>query len=157
LILRPSSIADVHTPAYSSCDTVVEGGNCWLGTRRGPPGPDSKTPVDRIIVVIDVRGNDFSPQGFLEFALVSAGNWRRSNNCDRTSGTAKPPEAALCSYETGESFKNPSSSASDPAYKTDTPTAPDPDKLLQELEEGVGVGNGVRTRDFRSHSPALCH
>ena len=28
-------------------------------------------------------------------------------------------------------------------------------KLLQELEKGSGVGNGVRTRDFRSHSPAL--
>ena len=28
-------------------------------------------------------------------------------------------------------------------------------KLLQELRKGSGVGNGVRTRDFRSHSPAL--
>ena len=28
-------------------------------------------------------------------------------------------------------------------------------KLLQVLEKEGGVGNGVRTRDFRSHSPAL--
>ena len=28
---------------------------------------------------------------------------------------------------------------------------------LTELEKGFGVSDGVRTRDFRSHSPALYH
>ena len=31
-------------------------------------------------------------------------------------------------------------------------------KTLEYLEDsGFGVDDGVRTRDFRSHSPALCH
>ncbi len=57
--------------------------------------------------------------------------------------------------ETGECFKFVSSSdAKPPTTKPETTDAND-DKLLKELEKEVGVGNGVRTRDFRSHSPAL--
>lgn len=56
---------------------------------------------------------------------------------------------------TGETFKILSRPDSEtPAEQT--PAFDDNDaKLLQELEKGCGVGNGVRTRDFRSHSPAL--
>jgi hypothetical protein len=70
------------------------------------------------------------------------------------------PEALLAAarrLETGGSFKIPSTPPSDgqsSAEPADTENGP---KLLQELEEEGGVGNGVRTRDFRSHSPALCH
>jgi integrase len=57
--------------------------------------------------------------------------------------------------EAGETFKVLSRSDSD-VPQTDTPAFDDNDaKLLQELEKEGGVGNGVRTRDFRSHSPAL--
>jgi len=70
------------------------------------------------------------------------------------------PEALLEAakrLETGETFKIPSRSDSE-APETDTPAFDDNDaKLLEELEKEGGVGNGVRTRDFRSHSPALCH
>ena len=59
--------------------------------------------------------------------------------------------------DTGESFKIPSRSDAKPPA-ADTPALDEADaKLLQELEEEGGVGNGVRTRDFRSHSPALYH
>ncbi len=68
------------------------------------------------------------------------------------------PEAlfeAASRLETGESFKFVSRSDVEPA-SADTPAFDASDaKLLKELEREVGVGNGVRTRDFRSHSPAL--
>ena len=56
--------------------------------------------------------------------------------------------------ETGETFKIPSRSDSD-APEPHTPAFDDDAQLLEELEKEGGVGNGVRTRDFRSHSPAL--
>ena len=63
--------------------------------------------------------------------------------------------AAAKRLETGEIFKNVSSSTEGRSDTTasDEPSAPA--KSLDELEKEGGVGNGVRTRDFRSHSPAL--
>ncbi len=63
--------------------------------------------------------------------------------------------AAAKRLETGEIFKNFSGSTEGRSDTTasDEPSAPA--KSLDELEKEVGVGNGVRTRDFRSHSPAL--
>ena len=36
-------------------------------------------------------------------------------------------------------------------------TAEGEEKKVLEVCDLCGVGDGVRTRDFRSHSPALCH
>jgi len=58
--------------------------------------------------------------------------------------------------ETGESFQNLSRSAKQLEQETQAePSAADP-KVLQYVGVVAGVGDGVRTRDFRSHSPALC-
>ncbi len=65
--------------------------------------------------------------------------------------------AAASLLETGEVFRNSSSSPDGALAETQSESAPGTDKSLKELEKEVGVGNGVRTRDFRSHSPALCH
>lgn len=57
--------------------------------------------------------------------------------------------------ETGEPFKNLSSSAADAAAK-EHEKVPDTDaNLLDRLRKGSGVSDGIRTRDIRSHSPAL--
>ena len=68
------------------------------------------------------------------------------------------PEAlqeAAKRLETGGSFKIPSRSDGQ-APTEEGPTLDENDgNLSEELEKGSGVGNGVRTRDFRSHSPAL--
>ncbi len=70
------------------------------------------------------------------------------------------PEALMAAaklLETGETFNNPSSSDTDAACENlDQPAGAD-DNSLTQLEKGFGVDDGVRTRDFRSHSPALCH
>jgi hypothetical protein len=65
--------------------------------------------------------------------------------------------AAAKRLETGESFKNVSSlpprAASDAARASRLESR----KSLEGLKNEVGVSDGVRTRDFRSHSPALYH
>ncbi len=70
------------------------------------------------------------------------------------------PEAlfeAARRLETGESFKNLSRSRLDEHGNTaQTPSANDAN-LLERFQKGIGVDDGVRTRDFRSHSPALYH
>ena len=43
-----------------------------------------------------------------------------------------------------------------PADATADPASRDA-KCLDELKMKIGVGDGFRTRDFRSHSPALYH
>ena len=65
--------------------------------------------------------------------------------------------AAASLLETGAIFKNSSSPPDDGLAETHSESARGTDKSLKELEKEVGVGNGVRTRDFRSHSPALYH
>ena len=70
------------------------------------------------------------------------------------------PEAlqeAAKRLETGGSFKIPSRSDGQPPTEEASALDENDSNSLQELEEEGGVGNGVRTRDFRSHSPALCH
>jgi hypothetical protein len=70
------------------------------------------------------------------------------------------PEALMAAakrLETGETFNNPSSSDTDAASENPNQHADADDNSLTELEKGFGVDDGVRTRDFRSHSPALCH
>ena len=68
------------------------------------------------------------------------------------------PEALLEAakrLETGEPFKNPSSSASDAISEpVDQPEEIDANSL-EELEKEFGVDDGIRTRDSRSHSPVL--
>ena len=70
------------------------------------------------------------------------------------------PEALMAAakrLDTGESVKNvyvsPRGAASKPAHASGQESR----KLLQGLRNEVGVSDGVRTRDFRSHSPALYH
>ncbi len=68
------------------------------------------------------------------------------------------PEAlfeAARRLETGESFKNLSRSRSDDGPSPIQDDSENDAKLLKRRMKEVGVGNGVRTRDFRSHSPAL--
>jgi DNA-binding MarR family transcriptional regulator len=59
--------------------------------------------------------------------------------------------------DTGETFKI--LSRSDVERRANLPPAltPEDAKCLKDLKMKDGVGNGVRTRDFRSHSPALYH
>jgi hypothetical protein len=59
--------------------------------------------------------------------------------------------------DTGETFKILSRSRIERPADTRTERATKGAKSLEELEMEVGVGDGFRTRDFRSHSPALCH
>jgi hypothetical protein len=54
--------------------------------------------------------------------------------------------------DTGESFKILSRSRVGRAVETANDPASEDAKLLEELKLKCGVGNGVRTRDFRSHS-----
>ncbi len=64
------------------------------------------------------------------------------------------PEAlfeAAKRLETGESFKNLSRSTGDGPAKTPQSDLENDAKLLEELKNGGGVDDGVRTRDFRSH------
>jgi hypothetical protein len=65
-------------------------------------------------------------------------------------------EAAVKRLETGQSFKNLSSSAiSTGAADTLRPDEDDANVLdLEDLKSGVG--EGIRTPNIRSHSPALC-
>ncbi len=68
------------------------------------------------------------------------------------------PEAlfeAAKRLETGESFKNLSRSTGDDPAKTPQSDLENDARLLEESKDGSGVDDGVRTRDFRSHSPAL--
>ena len=69
------------------------------------------------------------------------------------------PEALMAAakrLETGESFKNVSSR--EPALRETAPASRlESRKSLQGSKNEVGVSDGVRTRDFRSHSPALYH
>jgi hypothetical protein len=70
------------------------------------------------------------------------------------------PEALMAAakrLETGETFKNPSSSDTEISIETPGYGSQADDNSLAELEQGFGVDDGVRTRDFRSHSPALYH
>ena len=67
---------------------------------------------------------------------------------------------AVRRLESGESFKNLSRVGSDD--HTDERTVQDEDnrKLLSKLENlegGIGVSDGDRTRNVRSHSPVLYH
>jgi hypothetical protein len=57
--------------------------------------------------------------------------------------------------ETGKSFKNLSRSRSDERTNAVEEPSENDAKLVAELKKEVGVDDGVRTRDFRSHSPAL--
>ena len=74
-------------------------------------------------------------------------------------GNQKPEalQVAAKLLETGESFKILSSSVEHRPVEGIGAFDKDDAKLLEELKKEGGVGNGVRTRDFRSHSPALCH
>ena len=68
------------------------------------------------------------------------------------------PEAlfeAARRLETGEPFKNLSRSRSDKHTNDAREHTENDANLLEELKKEVGVDDGVRTRDFRSHSPAL--
>ena len=70
------------------------------------------------------------------------------------------PEALMAAaklLETGETFKNPSSLDVDAEAEPPADDAGAAPNSLTDLEKEVGVDDGVRTRDFRSHSPALCH
>ena len=69
------------------------------------------------------------------------------------------PEALMAAakrLETGESFKNVSSLPL-PPLRTRRASRLESRKSLEGLKNEVGVSDGVRTRDFRSHSPALYH
>jgi hypothetical protein len=69
------------------------------------------------------------------------------------------PEALMAAaklLETGETFNIPSSSDTDAASENPNQHADADDNSLTQLEKGFGVSDGDRTRDFRSHSPALC-
>ena len=57
--------------------------------------------------------------------------------------------------DTGETFKILSRSDVERPADVLPALAPEDAKLLETLKMKNGVGNGVRTRDFRSHSPAL--
>ena len=59
--------------------------------------------------------------------------------------------------DTGETFKILSRSRVERPADTRSEPAPEDAKSLEELEMEDGVGDGFRTRDFRSHSPALYH
>ena len=70
------------------------------------------------------------------------------------------PEALMAAakrLDTGATFKNLSTlerqSGADRADREPLEGG----NSLTGFEEGSGVSDGVRTRDFRSHSPALCH
>jgi integrase len=70
------------------------------------------------------------------------------------------PEALMAAakrLETGATFKNVSTLDAMPDADTPVDEPFGDAKSLSGLEEGVGVSDGVRTRDFRSHSPALYH
>ena len=70
------------------------------------------------------------------------------------------PEAlfeAARRLETGESFKNLSSPADNAPTEAPENHSETDANLLDGLKKGIGVDDGVRTRDFRSHSPALYH
>ena len=67
---------------------------------------------------------------------------------------------AVKRLENGESFKNLSSSGPDADAAEAEERVSDDRKLLTELEkaeEKNGVSDGDRTRNIRSHSPALYH
>ena len=59
--------------------------------------------------------------------------------------------------DTGETFKILSRSRVERPADTTTAPAPRDANCLDELKMKGGVGDGFRTRDFRSHSPALYH
>jgi integrase len=63
--------------------------------------------------------------------------------------------AAANRLETGAVFKFFSRSPDEAPVETPSEDTATAGKSLKELDKKVGVGNGVRTRDFRSHSPAL--
>jgi integrase len=70
------------------------------------------------------------------------------------------PEALMAAakrLETGESFNNVSSLPLGVASEAAPARRSENRKSLQRLKNEVGVSDGVRTRDFRSHSPALYH
>ena len=68
------------------------------------------------------------------------------------------PEAlfeAARRLETGESFKNLSSSENNARNEAVEARDEIDGNLLEELKKGIGVDDGIRTRDSRSHSPEL--
>ena len=70
------------------------------------------------------------------------------------------PEALLAAakkLETGASFTIASQSLEVEPRETDTRQCDGDANVLQSDELAIGVDDGVRTRDFRSHSPALYH
>lgn len=65
-------------------------------------------------------------------------------------------EAAVKRLETGQSFKNLSSSDNSTGA-ADTLRPVEDDRNVLDLEDfEFGVGEGIRTPNIRSHSPALC-
>jgi hypothetical protein len=60
--------------------------------------------------------------------------------------------AAASLLEAGEVFKNSSRSPNEVPFAPASNAPPTSAKLLKEKGKEVGVCNGVRTRDFRSHS-----
>jgi hypothetical protein len=70
------------------------------------------------------------------------------------------PEALMAAakrLETGESFKIVSSLPLRPASEAVPARRSESRKFFEGSKNEVGVSDGVRTRDFRSHSPALYH
>ncbi len=68
------------------------------------------------------------------------------------------PEALMAAaklLESGESFKNLSRSDAQSIDTTSERPSPDDANALEDQEESGGVSDGFRTRDLRSHSPAL--
>jgi hypothetical protein len=65
--------------------------------------------------------------------------------------------AAVKRLEPIQSGTRESQPAGDDTASAADPTDEELAKLLEELEDGAGVSDGGRTRDFRSHSPALYH
>ena len=65
-----------------------------------------------------------------------------------------PPRSELprSSWTTGETFKILSRSRVERPADTRTELAPKGAKCLEALEMENGVGDGFRTRDFRSHT-----
>jgi len=66
----------------------------------------------------------------------------------------RPPAVGASAklLDTGETFKILSGSRVERPADTRTELAPKGAKCLEELEMENGVGDGFRTRDFRSHS-----
>ena len=80
-----------------------------------------------------------------------------SNRRHRRVSADEALQEAAKRLETGGSFKIRSRSDGQPPTEEASALDENDSNPLQGLEEEGGVGNGVRTRDFRSHSPALYH